>query len=272
MKAYISIKRMRAQHCNSMTSYNVMGAPAITAHLGFAGAIAHRFGLSNTGVAILHHGQDHEGHYHYGSLAPNRVRGVPIQSESTRPTKMQLSDQPFALSHYEASFLIELEGDDLDFNKLAEAISHEDELKNILLSRFRFAGGVIVSIGGIAVFSELEKAEEFLPKTGFWVLDRKDLLENRKDGDSVLDASINGLYPEEKNGWMGMSLVGYLRLTDFETRNGVRQDLPHAFAEPLLGMIEYRSKRSVKSVFDEALFWKYQQPAADCFVAQADFV
>lgn len=273
---YLAIKRLRVQHANSMMSYNTIGAPPITAHLGFAGAIAHRFNIECKGVAILHHGQDHEGMYIYGRLAPNRVRGVPPQLSSKKLSSMALSDQPFAISHYEASLIIAFEAE--DFEDLESSV-FQNSFINMLLSKFRLAGGVIVNVGGVAIFEDLGQANRYLPKAGHWVLDRKDILEkeNRKEGESVLVTAIHSLYPIEtdpkENGldkpWLSMSVVGYVRLTDFEKRDGVRQDLPHAFVEPMLGMIEYKSIRKIPSIDEEMVFWKFVQLTEDSYIAIA---
>ncbi len=273
MKTYLAIKRLRASHVNAMTTFNVVGNPAITAHVGFAGAIAHRFNLQGSKVAILHHGQDYEGEYVYGKLSPNRLRGGPVQTGiGNEPKKMELSDQPFALSTYEVSLVFEIEGDFDDIQRLNTA-SNDGQLLSWLKSSARFAGGVIVNIASTSLFEDVDDALSFMPKNGHWVIDRKDLIENREETKDVLQASIEYLYPEtesEVKPWMAMSQVGFVRLTPLESRGGVRQDLPHAYVEPLLGLIEYRSTRQIESLLDEPIFWSYQQPTDDSYVAQSN--
>lgn len=105
MKTYLAIKRLRASHVNAMTTFNVVGNPAITAHVGFAGAIAHRFNLQGSKVAILHHGQDYEGEYVYGKLSPNRLRGGPVQTGiGNEPKKNGTFGSTFCIIYLRSQF------------------------------------------------------------------------------------------------------------------------------------------------------------------------
>lgn len=274
MKAYLMIKRLRAQHVNTMTSWNVVGAPAITAHAGFAGAIAHRYGLKSSSVMVLHHGLDHEGTYVYGRLYPNRVRGVPLQPHASIPKKMDLSDQPFAVAHYEASLVVELEGDEEQFVELANAI-HEKHLEDWLYAQARFAGGVIRRVANMQLLQSLSAALDHLPKSGHVVLDRRDLIEGRSASEDQLDAAIQHLYPLPEEGgrrpkgpWLAMSLVGFVRLTEPKPTLGARKSLPHAYVEPLLGLVEYRPYRQIKDLLSERAFWSYTCPAEGAYAVQ----
>lgn len=298
MRKYIVFEKIKVQHANAMPAFNLIGAPAITAHLGFARAIAYRYSSELNGVAILHHRCDFEGRYVFGRLSPNLPRGVPCPLNSS-DKKITLSDQPSSLCHYEVSLLLEVEGEDL-----SELISHANDGKLFawLTRSARFAGGVILSIKNISVVDIKLEAMRKMPKTGFWVLDGRHLVEgelsykedysnsnemnascengsqdlspNLKRSPDVLDSIMSTLYPKEthpsakkekekleekiKKKFLALSCVGYAPLTDFKHREGVRQNLPHAYCEPLLGVIEYKSKRLTTE--SENIFWSYAYP------------
>lgn len=184
MITYLILKRVRVQHANAMVSWNVVGAPSVTAHVGFSKALAFHYGLDATAVAILHHGMDHEGRYSYGRLQPNRVRGVPLQVDSRR-SKFALSDQPFALAHYEASLVVRLEGSEEDTRTFRDATLESDG--NIFSQRiqtlFRFAGGPIVSVADILISDYRNEALEKLPRVGHFVIDASEEIHPRHEGE-----------------------------------------------------------------------------------------
>ena len=286
---YLVLKGIRVQHANAMTSWNVISAPPITAHVGFGMAIAHHYEMSADfkGIAILHQGLDHEGRYMYGRLEPNRVRGLPVvTNRSGLNMSKGLSGQPFAICHYEFSCVLRFEGD--VSQKLMDDLTqagYGELFLNRLKSQMRFAGGLIVRVDKILATQSKEEAFRILPKSGSWVLDRKDLIENRKEEENQLDAALSNLYPyqspEQKNAltkeekeeiqknkpWLSMSSVGYSLLTKLRQTDGVRQNLDHAYAETLLGLIEYRSFRKV-DLSQQAIFWQYREISPKVIVCQ----
>jgi len=282
MKTFLIIKRMLVQHANAMVSWNVVGAPAITAHLGFSRALGMAWSLNATGVAILHHGIEYEGNYNkYGVLSPNRVRGVPIQTEEKDRSKFVLADQPFALSHYEVSLVIELEGEEEDIAAFRDDVVTGHTLKQALMANMRFAGGTILSIQDVMLSDFYREALEKLPRTGHFVLDVSHELLPIKEDEDQLDRAIALLYPAEKavdnekddeavnskRRWLALSNLGCILVSDVACRTGVRQGLPHAYAEPLLGLIEYAPLRRVAQKTDVPLFWRFTYPADDVISA-----
>lgn len=280
MNTFLILNRVRVQHANAMVSWNVVGAPPITAHLGFAGAIAHRWGLETRGIAILHHGMDHEGTEKFGRLEPNRVRGVPLQTHS-KDKKFSLSDQPFALTHYEVSLVLKLEGDADTMEGLREA-AVDGRLKQWLQSTLRLAGGTLVSIGNVLLADYQNEALGKLPKTGHFVVDVSQELLPENDQEDPLDRAIALMYPREETTeeapeedppslkrWLALSNLGFIRLSEVAHREGVRQELPHAFAEPLLGLVEYVPLRRAIQRSDLPVFWSFTHPQDDVIVARA---
>ena len=281
MKTLLTLNRLRVQHANAMVSWNVVGAPAITAHLGFARALGLAWSLNATGVAILHHGMDHEGNYSkYNVLSPNRVRGVPIQTEEKDRSKFALADQPFALSHYEVSLVIELEGEEEDIAAFRDDVLAEHKFKQSLMANMRFAGGSIVSVRDVMLSDFHKEALGKLSRTGHFVLDVSQELLPTHEGEDQLDRAIALLYPlaqevegeqdedaQSKKRWLALSNLGFIRVSDVAHRVGARFGLPHAYAEPLLGLVEYVPLRRVIQKTDTPLFWRFTYPAEDVIAA-----
>jgi hypothetical protein len=55
--------------------------------------------------------------------------------------------------------------------------------------------------------------------------------------------------------------LGYLTITEFQNRKNVRGGLPHAFAEPLVGMVQYQALRRAGIPI-----WKAANPDAQTFL------
>lgn len=279
MKTFLILNRVRVQHANAMVSWNVVGAPAVTAHLGFARALGLAWGLSATGVAILHHGMDHEGNYNkYNVLSPNRVRGVPLQTEEKDRSKFALADQPFALSHYEVSLVIELEGEEDEMAAFRDDVVTEHSFKQALMANLRFAGGAIVSVRDVMLSDFHQEAIDKLPRTGHFVLDVSQELLPTHEGEDQLDRAIALLYPvatedgqeddpQIKKRWLALSNLGFIRVSEVANRAGARLGLPHAYAEPLLGLVEYVPLRRMIQKTDVPLFWRFTYPADDVIAA-----
>ena len=159
-----------------------------------------------------------------------------------------LSLQPSASCHITLSLLVKLNG----------------RINRELIARFlrtaRIAGGCVDGFG------ELESAEQLddiqLPK-GFWIVERSDLMRLDENPVSALIEAIGRApmrHPAPSDGndnsppplpesWLAATVLGYAMITPFAKRNGVRQadhtppaiSPPHAFCEPLLGLIQYVS-------------------------------
>lgn len=266
MSAYLVLKNLQAHHVNAMNTWYCVGAPSPTAFVGLSIALEHRFDVEVDGVAILHQGFEAEGRLEnsYGrrEFHPNQVRGLPTPTNfSDRGSSLALSDQPMVHGIYDVSLVIRVRSDDQQ--SLDDAIGR-GELQQWLLGTAKIAGGIVQRMDTPQVVGDLVGLESTLKKTnGFWVMDRRDLLEEgaRQDGEDQLDAAVRCLFaPAEKTEndrrpWLSMTSVGYHRVTDYAQRHGARKDLPHAFAEPLTGLIEYKSKRHV-DVKTASIFWR----------------
>lgn len=84
------------------------------------------------------------------------------------------------------------------------------------------------------------------------------------DGEDDLDASVPAAEP-----WLSANVIGYIALEGPQQRGGVRGDLPHAYAEALVGLVEYRPVRKAFAI----PFWSYSaQPERRTYLVRADAV
>lgn len=77
--------------------------------------------------------------------------------------------------------------------------------------------------------------------------------------------------PVKNQGWLIPTCLGFAALTNTSDRAMTRDGYQHAYAEPLVGVVEYRSLRAINADDQPAglSFWRYGQPAghSDVFVA-----
>ncbi|PPC84689.1 MAG: hypothetical protein CTY38_01180 [Methylotenera sp.] len=268
---YLILKRMKVSHANANPAWWIVGPPAMSAYAGLVGSIEYNASkmsgdkVSSIAFAVVHHDIDLKGEIFGGKFSPNQFRGANLidntdySSGSSGPT---LAMQPTASCHLTASLIIKFEEDVGISKKAVEQL--------IQASKLRLAGGRINSVS-VHIAKSLEEALSHF-KTGFTVTDRKDLVEdylaspkphNEKtktpevDDVDVLDATLYYLHPsrQESLPWLSASTLGFARISETQQRLGSRDDHPHAFVEPVVGLIQY------KPVREEGLsFWKWSHP------------
>ena len=62
--------------------------------------------------------------------------------------------------------------------------------------------------------------------------------------------------PPVNDRWLSANTVGYALLEAPVSRSGVREELLHAFAEPMVGLVQYIPVRGAKSI-DDVPVWRY---------------
>lgn len=284
------IPHIRVQGANLQTSGILLGGVPLVASTMFAHALARKLGVKDTGVIYIHHDRQDLGeilkdNYNRIFFHPAQRRGSAFINKNDYSSKNPnaLSLQPTASCHLHLSLVIRFDGRRRP--RLAD-------LQNLLINS-RFAGGQIISVGEVEWADDNEKTlKDVLGntlKTGFVVLDRHDvllayqqsqnlnrlqaftrLLALTKDGLNYAFGEHHGL------SFLSATNLGYALLEDPKTdRTGVRQayDLDgnvmvtsHAYAEPLIGLVQYVSIRQllnfvkVQSSDDVDLSEKAQKP------------
>lgn len=268
---YLVVPRMRVQAANMMGASFLMGGPPLCAAYGFGEALCHHAGggAKVTGVALIHHDREALGQSFYGVFSPQQRRGAAFTfgkssrgSDYSSKNEHALSLQPVACAHMSVSVVWELE--QMADMHAAEAFLHGA----------RFAGGDIVRHGPVYECRSMEEALRGIGG-GYVLTDRRDLLENRQKDQASLMVEALGEVPdaEKGNSWLAAACVGYAAVTPFEHRSGVRNGFLHAFAEPLVGMVQYCSLRTWLREHDaEEALWRpvWPEDAGDVFVLRQD--
>jgi len=268
---YLLLPRLQVQAANAQAAWwLVNAAPVVAANL-FAHNLGRQTGRTPeagpfpVGVGIIHHHAQILGDRLPKSnrFHPQQRRGAvlidkkdypdPRAGEKQRP---MLSLQPTVTCHLNWSLLLAYDEAPPSSNRL-----------EAFLARARLAGGQII---GHAQPQSLESLAEVRKavRSGHWLVERQDLLEGQGD---PLDAMIRAVTqpgeaapasaaaatpdqapetisgqaespPENhqpSNTWIVPATLGYAPLTGFTRREGARENYPHAYAEPLVGLVQY---------------------------------
>lgn len=258
MSQYIIIPRMTVRGANAQSAWWTLSGPSPLAYLGLIRKIALDSGIEKpheVSVALLHHHIDMRGEYdEHDSFYPNQLiggaltvnKGVGNGSKDyvgkAKSKNLSMGLQPVALCDLTVSLIIEgLDGIDLDeFGKQ--------------LYRSRLAGGTVEDFNKLRVCewsSILNQAGH-----GFFIKERSDLLE-----DVAAEQKIHTLFAQLANPehWLAPVNLGYLPITSFSTQPIARKGLPYAYAEPLVGLVEYVSINAVTPDDLANLFWQYKK-------------
>ena len=261
------IPHIQVQGANLQTSGILLGGVPLMASTMFAHALARKLSVKDTGVIYIHHDRQDLGGFAYGRFTPAQRRGSAFINKNDYSSKNPnaLSLQPTASCHLHLSLVIRFDGRRRP--RLAD-------LQKLLMNS-RFAGGQITSYGEVEWADDNEKTlKDVLSntiKTGFVVLDRQDVLLayqqsqnlNRLQAFTRLLAltkdGLNHAFGEHHGlSFLSATNLGYALLEDPKTdRTGVRQaytleqaviPTPHAYAEPLIGLVQYVSIRQLLNV------------------------
>lgn len=324
---YLIIPRMNVQSSNAVSTYMFFNGAPLTA----ASSFVHNMGLKCDfeddieGFACIHHDSQMLGDKdQIGYFLHQRKGASLINKKDYAKNGMTLSMQPTATRHLTISIVV----------KLSEDCRYNDSDLEAFLFSARFNGGQLISYEKPDIYDSLEGLRDVAP-SGFWVLDRKDLigcdrdpskqildiltlkssfwlnrlesfidqcrkLESLQDQDrkqiegmakcleDLLDEKLGKERKEEKiihdplklisklnmsdkgdlssqfmssiknflneYSWLSTTCIGYSCLTPFEERQNARNNKKHAYAEPLVGLTQYRSSQSI-DLLKTDVFW-----------------
>ena len=251
--SYLVFPRVRVQAANMLSASFLMGGPPVFAGLGEALCFHLGGGAKVTGMALIHHNREALGQSFYGVFSPQQRRAAAFTfgksangSDYSSKNPHALSLQPVACAHLRVSIIWEL-----------EQVAGVKEAREFL-HRARLSGGLVTGHGEIVLEDSLEAAFDRVGN-GYVVTDRRDMLEDKGKNQAELLVEALGAQPSagEDNTWLSATCLGYAAITSFEHRGGARCGYPHAFAEPLVGMVQYRSLRQWRKEADaEEALWR----------------
>ena len=253
--SYLVFPRVRVQAANMLSASFLMGGPPVFAAYGLGEALCfHRGGGAKvTGMALIHHNREALGQSFYGVFSPQQRRAAAFTfgksangSDYSSKNPHALSLQPVACAHLRVSIIWKLE-------QVAGVMEARE-----FLHRARLSGGLVTGHGEIVLEDSLEAAFDRVGN-GYVVTDRRDMLEDKGKNQAELLVEVLGAQPAagEDNTWLSAACLGYAAITPFEHRSGARCGYIHAFAEPLVGMVQYRSLRQWRKEADaEEALWR----------------
>ena len=253
--SYLVFPRVRVQAANMLSASFLMGGPPVFAAYGLGEALCFHLGggAKVTGMALIHHNREALGQSFYGVFSPQQRRAAAFTfgksangSDYSSKNPHALSLQPVACAHLRVSIIWEL-----------EQVAGVKEAREFL-HRARLSGGLVTGHGEIVLEESLEAAFDRVGN-GYVVTDRRDMLEDKGKNQAELLVEALGAQPSagEDNTWLSATCLGYAAITSFEHRGGARCGYPHAFAEPLVGMVQYRSLRQWRKEADaEEALWR----------------
>lgn len=281
MSYFLIIQNLRVKHANALSSnYAVNAAPVMALNL-FAHNLGRVIANHATGIGIIHHdaqilGEMGDG-FHRLALQQRKAATL-IDGNDYISGSLTLSLQPTATAHLRLSLVIEL-----------EQRPERDEVEEFLANA-RIAGGQVESFDSVNfVHCDSDDLADSLPASGFWLIDREDLMRQHANPVQAMidalghvpvtappianasDAQTSEPESAERASWLVPTVVGYAATTDFVKRTGVRMlddgERPlHAFAEPLLGLAQYVSIRTLSAA---ALpIWRTEWLTDDVFVTR----
>jgi CRISPR-associated protein Csy2 len=271
-KDYIIIPRIEVSGANAQSAWWVVSGPSPMAWLGLVRNIALQSGIQDShkiNIAIIHHDIEYRGEFtQYGDFLPAQYKGACLtnskdgsqRSKDYAAGSLSMGLQPTALCNITATLVIE---------GLASVTDAELSKR---LSCSRLAGGQIQLFGKIqrvnydAIFSRIG--------AGFFLKDQSCLLKGIPS-DKLIDSLMERLrHKQDDNGnkikndqWLVPMSLGYLPITAPTHKVSARADLPHAYAEPLVGLIEYVAKSKTREDDLKNFFWGYKQVGKALVVA-----
>lgn len=273
MNHYLIIPEMHVQNANAQPVWWMIGAPPVTAYMGFVHALEISMEAKSNGVGIIHHDIDFPGESIGGSFRPAQFKSASFIDKSDYISGTNtLSSQPTARCHLVCSIVIRF-----DENEMID----EQKVLRFLRGR-RLAGGDILSHGDlILIANESNSGNVFLTlrkkirRTLWGIHDRKDLMIRGEGDRDNLDTllRLTRRFPEPVENqktnpdkqWLIPTTVGYIEISERTQRRNVRRELIHAYAEPLVGLIQYR----ILSEKNGLQFWSPSCPMPGVYLASA---
>jgi len=278
---YLLLPQLEVRHANAVSSYWALSPEVVLAARQMVHALARQLGVveQEAGVALIHHHVEMLGEQlpKDQRFRPQQRRGAVYidRHDYSDKNKHALSIQPTATMHLRITLIARFRGGTpLDLSEVRR-----------FLRGGRLAGGQIVEHGDIEVLHRESAVWERL-RAGHLVLERPDLLQPAEDDRDIIDPFFRALVQGEpenipddeteesregdrRGTWLVPATLGYAAVTPVEPRRGAREGYPAAYAEPLVGLIQYQPLREARES-GPLPFWDYSYPEPGVFVITHD--
>lgn len=287
--SFLLLPHLKVQSANAMACGFIINSTPIMAITQFVhNLVVRHMECEVLGVAVRHHHAEHQALEGVGyDVMPHQRRSAVLINEQDYVGKGRqgptLSAQPTASCNLDLSLLIEYEG------------ILDEEALDAFLRTARLAGGQIIGYGEPSPGDTAAETLKTLTDSGYWLIERPELIEETDPLGSAFDAmerrgvsaeraeQLRAESPDHQDRplheithvWVVPTVLGYQAITDFAEREGVRLQASmdtgeftptrHAYAEPLIGMVQYVPARS----WDQQIpFWRQHWLDADTLVVQ----
>ncbi len=274
--SYLHLSRIRIRAANALAGNYTVNAAPIMAIVLFVHNLGLKTGCRPRRVAILHHDGQLLGEFGsdgFYDFHPQQRRGATFIDATDYSSKNPhaLSLQPTASCHLVLSLLIEVEGP-VNLQKVRR-----------FLHSARIAGGNIDEVGNVEAHDDLDALKL---RNGYWLIERSDLMAAHEHPVDALVVAIGSRPVRNKTeaedtsslpaSWLAATVLGYAAITPFAHRDGVRMTSKHpdddggqplhAYSEPLLGLVQYVSRRDYGP--RPIPFWEHTWLQDDVFVVR----
>jgi len=239
--SFIVIPHIEVQRANALATPWAITMTPVFAYTMFAHAIGCDLDAIPDAVAIIHHDAQFlaETDLFKGfGFYPHQFRGSGYidHGDYSSKNKHALSLQPTASMNTEVSLVLFFE----DSNPSIASVSNS-------LRKRHLAGGLIISNHEPRLMDTWSDVLQSI-SSGFILTDQSFELSG---GDGRISRLIDLMYLDKGDRWLSPSVLGYAAITPFESRKNARDNAMHAFAEPLMGLIEFHSIRKLKDQASE---------------------
>lgn len=252
--SYLVLRNLSVKNANAQPCPWLIAPPSPTAFMGFAHALGRHLNESAQSVAIVQHDFSLCAERIERRVLPHQFRAASFinKKDYSSKNKHALSLQPTVRCNQRLSLLIKFSDDALiDCNTV-----------NKWLPSARIAGGTIDEFAKPMTERNLDSAISKLG-SGWFITERSDLMTPQPGQDDRLDAFLASTSPDAMatNPWVVPGLLGYRAVTPPRRRAQSREDYPHVFAEPLIGLVQFCPIRD-----STPSFWRYSHPTPDLFL------
>ena len=254
--------RLEVTAANAMPAWWFIAPPSPTSYVGFGQAMALKClppeeADSFLGVGVVLHDFRLRAEKIKGTAAylPHQLRAASLinSDDYSSKNKYALSLQPTVRCDLTVSIAVTFKEDaNIDAEKVRK-----------FMHNARIAGGVVTETRNEILASSQSEVRRKL-QTGFALHSRLDLM-RPVEGADQLDALLKATLPSQDTWkalpWVMPATFGYLAVTDVGQRVWTRDGYLHAFAEPLVGLVQ------LKSLKEAAIpVWRYQHPSSKVFL------
>lgn len=259
---YLLLPRLEVRHANAQACYWALSPAIVVAVRQMAHALSRALDLveDEAGVALIHHHVEMLGEQLPGdwTFRPHQRRGAVLinAADYNDKNKHVVSTQPVATMHLRVSLVVRYQaGAPIDLEEVGG-----------FLRGARLAGGSVVEHGRPELLHEVSDVWARL-RSGFVVTERPDLLRPGPEDRDLIDPFLRALDRDDphRESWVLPATLGYAALTPIEPRVGAREGYPAAYAEPLVGLVQYRPVREARDTIPLP-FWDYARPEAGVFL------